>query len=517
MEPRMWGVKGWCDVSHAICSPPFIHSSFHTLPYLHISMDSKLFKFHALSGSIARRVFFRALFLASAVSIVSLLRFLPTLDFGSLAPKTYVDCIDDLDSPSQNDVTLTPGSYLFQSRILNTFWGSFDSINCQKDFNLTCNIVTQLMGKRFLDCDAKALCIGEGSPLDVSAMQRLGFSTVTGLHNHPFFSPNRKQILYHPQYNDSSFDFVLSKDFYKVSLPALLVLEVERVLKPGGIGAMLVTSSSSNPHGLMKSATPVSSLLRSSSVVHVDYINDLSLVVFKKISENENLPSPFYNHALPQDCASVAFTKPLVELMEPLVEERLSLEYEKRIYYLPKFVDVSNRKRLVYIDIGVEKSLNANNVTDWFPPHYPVDQKAFSVYFVHYNSSVLLSYVKRPRVTFVYHPGLAGKVDMDPFLGEGTFDFLVWFKETVQHADFVVLKMNAGKFEMKFLSDIFESGAICFVDELFLSCSDSGDGESHSVNNTRERCMDIYKGLRSNGVYVHQWWDTQGPQVSYAQ
>ncbi|TKY52914.1 hypothetical protein E2542_SST24436 [Spatholobus suberectus] len=77
--------------------------------------------------------------------------------------------------------------------------------------------------------------------------------------------------------------------------------------------------------------------------------------------------------------------------------------------------------------------------------------------------------------------------------------------------------MNAGEVEMKFLTDIFETGAICFVDELFLSCSGNGDGKGETMS-SRERCMDIYKGLRSNGVYVHQWWDAklhQGPPVSY--
>ncbi|XP_027363063.1 uncharacterized protein LOC113870797 [Abrus precatorius] len=479
-------------------------------------MDSKHSKFHALSGSIAKHVFFRVLFLVSAVSIVSLIRVIPTIDLGSLTPNTYVDCVEDSDS---DNVTVTPGSYLFQSRILNTFWGSFDNITCKKHINLTSIVVTELMGQRLLNRGAKSLCLGEGSPMAVSTMQRLGFSSVSGVHKDPFVSFNQRKIVCHLEYNDGSFDFVFSKDVDKVSVPALMVLEVERILKPGGIGALLVSSTDF-------SATPVSSLLRFSSVVHVGYVNELSLVVFKKRFENENTSSLFYHHGLPADCASVTFTKPLVELMEPLVEERPLLEFEKRISYLPKFVDVSSRKRLVYIDIGVGELMDAN-VTDWFPPYYPIDQKAFSVYFVHYNASVLLSYVKGPRVTFVYHPGLAQKAeankgvdrDIDPFLGENEFDFLVWFKETVQYADFVVLKMNAGQVEMKFLRDIFESGAVCYVDEMFLSCSDSGDGISESMNR-RKHCMDIYMGLRNNGVYVHQLWDTrlhQEPQVSYVQ
>ena len=65
--------------------------------------------------------------------------------------------------------------------------------------------------------------------------------------------------------------------------------------------------------------------------------------------------------------------------------------------------------------------------------------------------------------------------------------------------------MNAGSVELKFLSDIFENGAICFVDELFLKCPERRGGDEKSVT-SKESCMDIYKALRSNGVYVHQWW-----------
>ncbi|MCI24740.1 hypothetical protein A2U01_0045926, partial [Trifolium medium] len=185
----------------------------------------------------------------------------------------------------------------------------------------------------------------------------------------------------------------------------MLVLEVERVLKPNGIGALLVGAKSSHHNDLIRSATPVSSLLRSSSVVHVDSIDDeLNLIVFKKRSQNA---TTFFNHnqiSLPADCPSLTLTKPLIDLMEPLVREKPMLV--SPVSYLPKFVDVSTRKRLVYIDIGVGELLNAN-VSDWFLPSYPIDQKDFNVYFVHYNTSIMLSYVKRPGITFVYHPGLA--------------------------------------------------------------------------------------------------------------
>lgn len=469
-------------------------------------MDTKVQNFQILHGSIIRRVFFRSIMLAATISMVALFRALSDFDLGNLVPiANNFNCFAD----SDNNVTSnsSPSSNFFQKR----FWGSMD---CEKDVNLTVNVVTELMGKQFLNCEASTLCVGEGSSMAVKAMKQLGFSTVSGVYTNRFFTLNTKRIVYELDYQDSSFDFVLSRDLDKVSVPALLVLEVERVLKPNGIGALLVGAESSHHNDLIRSATPVSSLLRSSSVVHVDSIDDeLNLVVFKKRSENV---TAFFNHhqlSLPADCPSLALTKPLIDLMEPLVSEKPKPSCATSVSYLPKFVDVSTRKRLVYIDIGVGELLNAN-VSDWFLPSYPIDQKDFNVYFVHYNTSLMLSYVKRPGITFVYHPGLAGKVataadvdddveedEVDPYAGEEEFDFLAWFKETVQYADFVVLKMNAGEVELKFLSDVFDSGAICFVDELFLRCPEKGDGDK-----TKESCMDVYKSLRSNGVYVHQLW-----------
>lgn len=452
-------------------------------------MDTKSLGFHILDGPVARRVFFRAVVLASAITIVSLLRVLSRVDLGALASINYKDCVTISNSNPPN-VTLNPGSYLFQSRILNNFWGTFDSMNCKKDIILTVSVVKGLMGKHFVDWRAKSLCIGEASSMAVSVMELLGFSTVTGLHKPSLFSLKYKKILYKLDYQDSCFDFVFSRDLDKLQIPVSFVLEVERILKPGGIGALLITS-----------ASPLSSFLRSSTVIHVGSVNELNLVVFKKKSETQQHTSFFYGHALPADCPSLTFTKPLIKLMEPLVVERPP-EYEKTMSYLPKFVDVSTRKRLVYIDIGVGEPLNSNVTDSFLQSFYPMDQKAFSVYFVHYNTSILLSHVKRPGITFVYHPGLDGKATTANFSSEEDdmeeFDFLAWFKETVQHADFVVLKMNAGKVELKFLSDVFESGAICFVDEMFLGCTDAADDEG---------CMNVYEGLRNNGVYVHQWWE----------
>ncbi|KAK8638964.1 hypothetical protein V6N13_137368 [Hibiscus sabdariffa] len=436
---------------------------------LKTAMDFKIFKSMIFHGSLGRRVLLRAFMLAAALSIVPLLQMISGADPDILYTlSTSAGCGIGPGSSSSN---MFPGNFLFSK-----VWGSFGSVECEQNMNLTTSVVKELMGKQMLNHTAKALCVGEGSMSAVMALRDLGFSDVTGVYRHPFFSLKHKRFVYELDYVDNSYDFVVSTDLDKVSAPAILVLEIERVLKPGGIGSMLVGPSGLDSTSLIRSATPVSSLLKASTVVHVDYVDNFTLIVFKKKLENTSF---FEQYRLPADCPSMANTKDILDNIEPLLEDK-PVGFGRGVAYLPKFVNISDKQRLVYIDIGAGEHLNSN-VTDWFLPSYPVDRKAFDVYFVDHNTSVMPSYVNKED--------------------EG-FDFLLWVKETVQHADFVVLRMNAGAVELKMLSDLFESGTICFIDELFLHCSDRI--ENGGV--VKGDCMDLFKALRRTGVYVHQWW-----------
>ncbi|CAK7343018.1 unnamed protein product [Dovyalis caffra] len=457
-------------------------------------MNLKALRWQILSGSIARRVLLRALMLATAISIIPLLQILSGSDPGLL-----------LDSVRYNECDVPfmfMGSNLLKNRFLKPIWGSVD---CKEDVNVTTNVARELMGMQMIDSTAKALCVGEGSAPAVYALRELGFVNACGVHRHPLFSLKHKRMVYELEYVDNSFDFVFSGDLDKVSVPATVVLEIERVLKPGGIGAMLVGAKSLNANSLIRSAMPVSSLLKNSNIVHVGYVNEFTLVVFKKRIYSVGY---FQQYQLPADCPSIMNNRPHLENLEPLTGNK-QVEHEKSVAYLPKLIDVASRKRLVYIEVGGGEHMNSS-VSSWFLPSYPVDHKAFSVYFVDHNTSVLLSCVKKPGFTFIYYPGLAGDEaalnpdveEFDPSVGDEGFDFLAWFKETVQYADFVVLKMKAGEVELKFLSDLFKSGAVCFIDELFLSCSDEDDEKGRMKGD----CLDLFKSLRTSGVFVHQWW-----------
>lgn len=465
-------------------------------------MDLKAFRYQILYGSIARRLLLRSFAIASAISIIPLLHIYSHGNSLMFAPMGAFGCASGLPALSGDHF---PGEALLRNRFLAPIWGSLESAYCIENANLTKAVVRELMGKNLLNYSGKTLCAGEGSAPCVLALRELGFSDAVGVNRHPFFSLQQKRLDDDLDYEDSSFDFVLSGDLDTVSLPALFLFEIERVLKPGGIGAVLVGLSSSDSKSLIRSATPISSLLKASSVIHVGFVNYFTMVVFKKNFQSAGF---FEQFRLPADCPAIDNNRPIIDFMEPLVRENEKpVDPERKFAYLPNLVDISSRKRLVYIDIGAGVHLNLSR-TNWFLPSYPVDAKAFNVYFVDHNTSVLLSYVKGPGVTFVYHPGLAGNRDdhnvssdhdsNDPFPGYEGFDFLAWFKETVRYADFVVLKMNSGELELKFLRGLFEIGAICFVDELFLHCSDPGM--------IKGDCVDMFQGLRSIGVFVHQWW-----------
>ncbi|KAJ8754093.1 hypothetical protein K2173_001991 [Erythroxylum novogranatense] len=451
-------------------------------------MDLKALRFQILSGSVARRLLLRSFILASAVSVFSLLQFLSGSDTG-LIGSVYSD---ECDVPR-----MYGGVTLFANRLLMPIWSS---LTCKEDVNWTTGVVRELIDMKMLDYGAKVLYVGEGSS-GMCAFRELGFTNVCGVHRHPFFSLKHRKLVYELQYADNSFDFVFSMDLDKVSVPAILVLEIERIVKPGGIGAMLVSVDGMSTNSLIRSATPVSSLLKDSSVIHVGYVQGFTLVVLKKRIDTTGYFQQFH---LPAECQSVVNNRPLMEYVEPLTVSR-QIGYEKRIAYLLDFIDMHSRKRLVYVHIGLGENLNSTS----FPP-YPVNQNSFNTYIVDHNTSVLLSYVKKPGITFIYYPGLSGEKaiqnpqfeDLDPSMVDEGFDFLAWFKETVQFSDFVVLKMKTGKVELKFLIDLFKSGTICFVDELFLNCSDGLDGKGLVEGD----CMDLFKSLRSSGIFVHQWW-----------
>ncbi|XP_058101804.1 uncharacterized protein LOC131245986 [Magnolia sinica] len=461
-------------------------------------MAFKVSTFNMLHGFLARRVLLRILMIVTAVAMLPFLKFVSDVDMAELFAANASNCTSNMD--------------LFQGRFLKLIpfhvVPLLDSqMSCDEKVNVTSDVFRELLDMKLLGPCAKALSVGEGSAAAVSVLQGMGISDVSMVKRHPFSFMGRKRFASNLPFGDNSFDFVFSRELDTALIPALPVLEIERVLKPGGVGAMLVGVASSSPGSLILTATPISLFLKSSDVVHVRGFNSFALVVFKKRCSDF---CSFDHYRLPNDCSSITNNKPFIKHLEPLVREKL-MGTNERFSYLPKFLNISNRNQLIYIDVGVGEFANSS-IANWFLPFYPAQSRAFDIYAVDHNSSHLSSYVGNTGITFVYYPGLSenwATADLDtvPQLGpspndapEG-FDFLGWFKRTVGKGTFVVLKMDAGGVGLKLLHELFESGAICLVDELFLRCTNSTDGQVATGGD----CSSLFKALRSSGVFVHQW------------
>ncbi|XP_076944527.1 uncharacterized protein LOC143615234 [Bidens hawaiensis] len=433
-------------------------------------MAFKALKCQILRGSLAWRLVLRLILFVLAMVIVSVTRIaneIPTTVSGLIG-------IDECSLGVSPVETNTPG--------------------CVDGEKFTVGVIRELMNQEMLSLDARTLCVGEASVSIASTLRELGFSNAFGVRRNPILALLRRRFEHKLDIESDSFDFVFSRTMDGASVPAITILEIERVLRPGGVGAILVGPSSFYTRSLVRSATPVSLMLRSSEIIHVCGIDSFTLIVFKKHSESVGL---FDNYKLPNDCPAVSKNKPFMQYLEPISDHEPT-----NVSYLPKFVNLATRKRLIYINMGAGE-LDVN---------YPIHPDAFNVYVVDHNVSALTSHVKRPGVTFVYHPGLVEdeKTEssllsadyLEAPLHEEQFEFIDWFKETAKDGDFVVLMMYAGATQLKVLVELFASGAICHVDELFVKCYDGIDcGTSYCSD-----CASLYDGLRNAGVFVHQWF-----------
>ncbi|XP_057778380.1 uncharacterized protein LOC130997137 [Salvia miltiorrhiza] len=462
-------------------------------------MELNFLKWQLLRGPIVRRVLLRAFMLVLALIVISMMQI--AREVRVIEP--IISNIDDcpLNVGSNHGLNRTNLSKGFAFPVLGA--------PCVESENLVRAVFEELMEKKLLHSDARALCVGEGSSSAAVALRGLGLTNAVGVDRHPFFSLFQRRFVYELAFEDGSFDFAFSRDLDRVSVPALLVLEIERVLRPGGTGAMLVGGRRLYSGGLVRSAATVASFLKSSDVVQLCGFGSFSVVIFKKRLENS---ASFQQFRLPADCPSVATNKPFMKYIEPLALRRSGL-VEPKLSYLPDFMNISTRNKLVFINIGagefakkrvakMSKSYRSNS--NHLAP--------LQVFVVDHKPSVLSSYVTDPGTNFVYYPALGGdaaatvaEMSSDEHLvaplHDEAFDFSSWFDGTVSNGDFVVIMMNAKSVELDILVEMFKSGAICRVDELFLRCEDTAGYKTMPGN-----CTALFTSLRESGVYVHQWF-----------
>ncbi|XP_047964816.1 uncharacterized protein LOC125209254 [Salvia hispanica] len=464
-------------------------------------MDLNLLKWQLLRGPIVRRVLLRAFMLVLALIVISMMQMAREVRLIEPNLSNIDECPLNVGPNPGLNRTNMPSGFTFPVFVAPA------AAACVESENMVRAVFEELMGKKLLQSSARALCVGEGSSSAVVALRGLGLTSALGVDKHPFFSLFKRRFLYELGFEDDSFDFAFSRDLDRVSVPALLVLEIERVLRPGGTGAMLVGGWRIYAGGLVRSAATVASFLKSSDVVQLCGFGSFSVVVFKKRLENS---ASFEEFRLPADCPSVATNKPFMKYIEPL---RSGL-FKPELSYLPDLMNISSRNKLVFINIGagefakksiakISKNYKSNS------NHLAPLQK----FVVDHKTSVLSSYVTDPGTNFVYYPALGGdaaatvtELSSDEHLvaplHDEAFDFISWFDGTVGAGDFVVLMMNAKSVELNILVDMFKSGAICRVDEVFLRCEDSAESKTMMMGN----CTTLFTSLRKSGVYAHQWF-----------
>ncbi|CAI9105107.1 OLC1v1003962C1 [Oldenlandia corymbosa var. corymbosa] len=466
-------------------------------------MDFKVLKWQMLHGSFMRRLILRTFAFGSAMLVFSLIQIAHEARTFEPLELNFDECPLNFGSnPYDNGTEFSnPLSFLRYSLL-----GGF-RMPSKENEKLAKNVFEELMGKNLLDPNSKTLCIGDSSATAVAVLRDLGFTHAVSVGSHPTFSLLKRKYVCELDFEDDSFDFVYSRALDTVPVPALLVLEIERILRPGGIGAMLVGARDFHTGSLIRSATPVSLFLKSSDIVYVCGVGPNALVIFKKRFENAGY---FERFQLPNDCPAIKKNKPFMKFIEPLVDKK-SLHTTREVSYLPKYLDISSRNRMIYVNVGAEESTKFN-LSQLSQPYDSIHPRAFSVYMIDHNISVLSSHVKNPGITFIYHPGLAeedatAELDSDEYLGapldEGGFDFIDWFKDTVEDDDFVVLRINARTVKLNILGELFQSGAICHVDELFLHCPENDECKGGAFCGD---CLSLFKDLRNSGVFVHQWF-----------
>ncbi|KAL5574140.1 hypothetical protein UlMin_023737 [Ulmus minor] len=208
----------------------------------------------------------------------------------------------------------------------------------------------------------------------------------------------------------------------------------------------------------------------------------------------------------------------------------------KNIKYLPSMVDISFKNSYVYVNVGARSY--GSSVGSWFKKQYPKQNKTFKFYAIeafktfHEEYKVKKGVTLLPFVAWVKNETLSFKINLvDKGRGMGriqpikskdgfdggevdkiqAFDFVNWLENTVSEKDFVVMKMDVEGTEFELILKLFETGAICLIDEVFLECQYNRwqrccpSVRSSKYDKTYKQCLDLFTSLRQSGVLIHQW------------
>ncbi|RWR78960.1 Methyltransferase FkbM [Cinnamomum micranthum f. kanehirae] len=410
-------------------------------------------------------------------------------------------------------------------------------------------VFQDLIADGYLTQSAKALSIGTPTGQEVFALKEIGVRDSIGVSkksSRPLVvAANRARQLF----DENTLDFIFTGGIDGARRVEEFAAEIGRALKPEGFLVVLTSSA-----GDLYSFNSLLNLFNCCKLIRSREINGPdswvpNLREFILMKENHILGHLGQNpdgNAI-NKCSVPEHKHELVRKAEVLIAEEplkpwITLKRNiKNVKYLPSMVDISFRARYVYIDVGARSY--GSSIGSWFRKQYPKQNRTFEIYAIEADQAFHEEYSKKkgvnllPYAAWTRNETLSFEINQDPWGKEGKgargmgrirpsrssdsssdvnsivgFDFADWLKNTVSKKDFVVMKMDVEGTEFELIPRMFETGAICLIDELFLECHYSRwqkccPGErSAKYQKTYDQCLELFSSLRERGVLVHQWW-----------
>ncbi|KAK6935666.1 Methyltransferase type 11 [Dillenia turbinata] len=405
------------------------------------------------------------------------------------------------------------------------------------------SIFQDLVSEGFLSPDSTTLCLDSLNGLDVLALREIGVLDSIGVSKiaSPPLVVSRKPSRL--PFDDESFDFEFSdvSDLDRSNNPVIFASEAARTLKSGGYFVAHTMAKDTYSLNSFLDLFNCCRFIRSREIDNLDSpVLRVHEIIIKKESvkfgKTQNTNSVRGNYS--NKCSVRGYKRELVRLAEPLItEETLKpwITRKRNIKYLSSMVDISFKRRYIYIDVGSRNY--GSSIGSWFLKQYPKQNKKFEIYAVEADKVYHEEYRSKKGVTllpyaaWVRNETLFFEINREPssrfgvkrrgmgavqssmrFVSDADkiqgFDFAHWLQTSVSKNDFVVMKMDVEGTEFHLIPRLLQTGAMCLIDEMFLEChyNRSCPGiRSPKYNKTYSECLDLFWLLRTSGVLVHQW------------
>ncbi|CAK9153731.1 unnamed protein product [Ilex paraguariensis] len=415
------------------------------------------------------------------------------------------------------------------------------------------SIFQDLISEGYLSPNSKSLCVETQTGPEVFALKEIGVSDSIGI-----FKKASKPLVISGQatkqpFKHNTFDFVFSGAgmLDKSSKPAEFAAEICRTLKPEGFLVVHTAAKDTYSFNSFIDLFNCCTLMRSRDIDGFDS----SMPYIREIVMNKGGEIGILGHGTKNpggdsvnECSVSGHKQELIRKAEPVIIEEPSKPWItlkknlKNIKYLSSMVDISFKQRYVYFDVGARSY--GSSIVSWFKKQYPKQNKTFEIYAIEADKTFHEEYKYKKGVTllpyaaWVRNETLFFEINQDPGhkeveKGRGMgriqpaqlesssvgdvdkikgFDFANWLKSVISPRDFVVMKMDVEGTEFDLIPRLFETGAICLIDEIFLECHYNRwqkccPGERTSkYQKTYGQCVELFTSLRASGVLVHQWW-----------